>query len=220
MEQATELLKEYGIGLPILIAACFFLTQLLKKPVKSWAEKWAEEKKKPKESVTVWIIGLPFVLAFAGSIINEWAIGGWGTYICSPDFRWLRTITETLIAGGIANAIYAVLEKIEAIVQKNYLDDLTAQNEKVATAQATIATEAVSEAEKAQAQKEAEKAQAKAAKLAEKQAKLAEKTESHIAELQAEIDRLKGSLPAQETGTSESAETSAEDEKQVIVKIH
>ena len=108
MENFTKFLTDYGIGGLLIIVIAFGLTQIIKAPIKKKAEAWANKNGVDKSVITKWLFVLPFVLAFIGSIINVWALGGWGRYVLSPEFDWTAVITETLACSGLAGSIFGI----------------------------------------------------------------------------------------------------------------
>lgn len=192
MENFTKFLTNYGIGGLIIIAVAFGLTQLIKVPIKKKAEAWAEKNGVDKSVITKWLFILPFVLAFIGSIINVWALGGWGRYVLSPEFDWTAVITETLACSGLAGSIFGIASDFQKASTSKKIAELTTENSKVAEARVTIASETATASEKAKAEKEAAKAKLRADKLAKKQADLKAKQEAEVKKLEAQIAKLKG----------------------------
>lgn len=192
MENFTKFLTNYGIGGLIIIVFAFGLTQLIKIPIKKKAEAWAEKNGVDKSAITKWLFILPFVLAFIGSIINVWALGGWGRYILSPKFDWTTVITETLACSGLAGSIFGIASDFQKADISKKIAELTTENSKVAEARATIASETVSASQKAKAEKEAAKAKLRADKLAKKQEELKAKQDAEVKKLEAQIAKLKG----------------------------
>ncbi len=192
MENFTKFLINYGIGGLIIIVFAFGLTQLIKIPIKKKAEAWAEKNGVDKSVITKWLFILPFVLAFIGSIINVWALGGWGRYILSPKFDWTTVITETLACSGLAGSIFGIASDFQKADISKKIAELTTENSKVAEARATIASETASASQKAKAEKEAAKAKLRADKLAKKQEELKAKQDAEVKKLEAQIAKLKG----------------------------
>lgn len=192
MENFTKFLTDYGIGGLLIIVIAFGLTQIIKAPIKKKAEAWANKNGVDKSVITKWLFVLPFVLAFIGSIINVWALGGWGRYILSPKFDWTAVIAETLACSGLAGSIFGIATDFQKASTSKKIAELTTENSKVAEARATIASETATAADKAKAEKEAIKSKLRAEKLAKKQAELKAKQDAEVAKLEAQIAKLKG----------------------------
>lgn len=192
MENFTKFLTDYGIGGLLIIVIAFGLTQIIKAPIKKKAEAWANKNGVDKSVITKWLFVLPFVLAFIGSIINVWALGGWGRYVLSPEFDWTAVITETLACSGLAGSIFGIATDFQKASTSKKIAELTTENSKVAEARATIASETATAADKAKAEKEAIKSKLRADKLAKKQEKLKAKQDAEVKKLEAQIAKLKG----------------------------
>lgn len=192
MENFTKFLTDYGIGGLLIIVIAFGLTQIIKAPIKKKAEAWANKNGVDKSVITKWLFVLPFVLAFIGSIINVWALGGWGRYVLSPEFDWTTVITETLACSGLAGSIFGIATDFQKASTSKKIAELTTENSKVAEARATIASETATAADKAKAEKEAIKSKLRADKLAKKQEELKAKQDAEVKKLEAQIAKLKG----------------------------
>lgn len=192
MENFTKFLTDYGIGGLLIIVIAFGLTQIIKAPIKKKAEAWANKNGVDKSVITKWLFVLPFVLAFIGSIINVWALGGWGRYVLSPEFDWTAVITETLVCSGLAGSIFGIATDFQKASTSKKIAELTTENSKVAEARATIASETATAADKAKAEKEAIKSKLRADKLAKKQEELKAKQDAEVKKLEAQIAKLKG----------------------------
>lgn len=192
MENFTKFLTDYGIGGLLIIVIAFGLTQIIKAPIKKKAEAWANKNGVDKSVITKWLFVLPFVLAFIGSIINVWALGGWGRYVLSPEFDWTAVITETLSCSGLAGSIFGIATDFQKASTSKKIAELTTENSKVAEARATIASETATAADKAKAEKEAIKSKLRAEKLAKKQEELKAKQDAEVKKLEAQIAKLKG----------------------------
>lgn len=192
MENFTKFLTDYGIGGLLIIVIAFGLTQIIKAPIKKKAEAWANKNGVDKSVITKWLFVLPFVLAFIGSIINVWALGGWGRYVLSPEFGWTAVITETLACSGLAGSIFGIATDFQKASTSKKIAELTTENSKVAEARATIASETATAADKAKAEKEAIKSKLRADKLAKKQEELKAKQDAEVKKLEAQIAKLKG----------------------------
>lgn len=188
MENFTKFLTDYGIGGLLIIVIAFGLTQIIKAPIKKKAEAWANKNGVDKSVITKWLFVLPFVLAFIGSIINVWALGGWGRYVLSPEFDWTAVITETLACSGLAGSIFGIATDFQKASTSKKIAELTTENSKVAEARATIASETATAADKAKAEKEAIKSD----KLAKKQEELKAKQDAEVKKLEAQNAKLKG----------------------------
>lgn len=165
MENFTKFLTDYGIGGLLIIVIAFGLTQIIKAPIKKKAEAWANKNGVDKSVITKWLFVLPFVLAFIGSIINVWALGGWGRYVLSPEFDWTAVITETLACSGLAGSIFGIATDFQKASTSKKIAELTTENSKVAEARATIASETATAADKAKQDAEVKKLEAQIAKL-------------------------------------------------------
>ena len=192
MDQFVTFLTRYGIGGVVIVFLAFVVTQLVKIPIKRWGEDYAEKRGVDKAVVTRWIFAIPLALAFVGSVLNQWAIGGWGAYICSPDFDWTAVVVETLACASAAGSLYSVVETFSRAKTSQEIADLTGESAKVAEARATIASEAVSASDRLAAERKARKAQLKATRLAEKQARLEAERQAQVERLQAQIAKLQG----------------------------
>lgn len=192
MENFTKFLTDYGIGGLLIIVIAFGLTQIIKAPIKKKAEAWANKNGVDKSVITKWLFVLPFVLAFIGSIINVWALGGWGRYVLSLEFDWTAVITETLACSGLAGSIFGIATDFQKASTSKKIAELTTENSKVAEARATIASETATAADKAKAEKEAIKSKLRADKLAKKQEELKAKQDAEVKKLEAQIAKLKG----------------------------
>lgn len=199
MDTFVKFLTEYGIGGLVIIIASFGLTQLVKIPLKKWAEKYATKNGVDKAVVTKWFFAIPLVLAFIGSIINQWAVGGWGDYLLSDSFEWTAVIAETIACAGVTGSAYGIVEGFVKASTSKQLAKITDGNTKVAEARAVIANETLSAADKVNAEKEAEKAQLKLDKLAQKQKAEEAKRVAKVEKLQAKIAKLDQSKATQST---------------------
>lgn len=220
MENFTKFLTNYGIGGLIIIVFAFGLTQLIKIPIKKKAEAWAEKNGVDKSVITKWLFILPFVLAFIGSIINVWALGGWGRYILSPKFDWTTVITETLACSGLAGSIFGIASDFQKADISKKIAELTTENSKVAEARATIASETASASQKAKAEKEAAKAKLRADKLAKKQEELKAKQDAEVKKLEAQIAKLKGTDVKVNAVKTEEPKATTEDTSKPIERIN
>lgn len=220
MENFTKFLTNYGIGGLIIIVFAFGLTQLIKIPIKKKAEAWAEKNGVDKSVITKWLFILPFVLAFIGSIINVWALGGWGRYILSPKFDWTTVITETLACSGLAGSIFGIASDFQKADISKKIAELTTENSKVAEARATIASETASASQKAKAEKEAAKAKLRADKLAKKQEELKAKQDAEVKKLEAQIAKLKGTDTKVNAVKAEEPKATTEDTSKPIERIN
>lgn len=220
MENFTKFLTNYGIGGLIIIVFAFGLTQLIKIPIKKKAEAWAEKNGVDKSVITKWLFILPFVLAFIGSIINVWALGGWGRYILSPKFDWTTVITETLACSGLAGSIFGIASDFQKADISKKIAELTTENSKVAEARATIASETASASQKAKAEKEAAKTKLRADKLAKKQEELKAKQDAEVKKLEAQIAKLKGTDVKVNAVKAEEPKATTEDTSKPIERIN
>ena len=176
MDNFVNFLTKYGIGGLIIVALAFILTQLIKIPLKKYAEKYAEKNGVDKAVLTKWYFIIPLVLAFIGSIINQWAIGGWGSYICSDTFNWTAVLAETVACAGVTGSVYGIVESFTKASTSKQLAKLTKENSKVA--------------DTAKAEKEAAKQQLKLDQLSKKQEKLEAKKAEKVEKLKAELAKL------------------------------
>lgn len=193
MNNFVNFLTKYGIGGLIIVALAFILTQLIKIPLKKYAEKYAEKNGVDKAVLTKWYFTIPLVLAFIGSIINQWAIGGWGSYICSDTFNWTAVLAETVACAGVTGSVYGIVESFTKASTSKQLAKLTKENSKVAEARVVIANETVTAADTAKAEKEAAKQQLKLDQLSKKQEKLEAKKAEKVEKLKAELAKLENS---------------------------
>ena len=196
MDQFVTFLTRYGIGGVVIVFLAFVVTQLVKIPIKRWGEDYAEKRGVDKAVVTRWLFAIPLALAFVGSVLNQWAIGGWGAYVCSPDFDWTAVVVETVACASVSGSLYGVIETFSKAKTSQEIADLTGESAKVAEARATIASEAVSASDRLEAERKARKAQLKATKLAEKQARLEAERQAQVERLQAQIAKLQGTQAA------------------------
>lgn len=172
MDSIIQLLTDYGIGGVVTIIVAMVVTQFVKYPLKDWAERKFPNR---KTIVTKWLFSIPVFLSFVGSLLTIYGQGGWGGYICSPDFDWGRVVAMTISCAGIALGAYSVGETFVK-------DKTTAQVEKLAAAGD----------EAAAASLEAANAKAKADKEAVAKAKENDKVSKQIQKLQEKLAKLNG----------------------------
>ena len=206
MDTFVKFLTDYGIGGLLIIFVSFALTQLVKIPLKKWAEKYAATNGVDKAVITKWFFVIPLALAFVGSILNQWAVGGWGDYLFSDTFGWTAVIAETVACAGVTGSVYGIIEGFVKASTSKSLAKMTDGNTKVAEARAVIANETLGAADKANAEKEAEKIQLKQDKLAKKQEAEEAKRLAKVEKLQAKIAKLDNSSATLEPVPTQKAE--------------
>lgn len=157
MDRFVDFTSKYGIGGVIICFVAIVATQLIKYPIKDWAERKFPTR---KTVVTKWLFSIPLFLCFIGSLLDIWAVEGWGASICHPDFDWSGVFALMFGCFGMSTGLYSI---VEVFIK----DSNTATMEKEKSG--TVTAEETAE-EKAQA--EAEKKAKKVAKLEAKIAKL------------------------------------------------
>lgn len=191
MDAFLEFLKTWGISALIIAVVSFALTQLIKLPIKKWASnKFGDTDKK---KVTKYLVFIPIILAFLGSIVDTWIRGHDWMYLFSAEFDWNRVIQETLATMALPALIVSIKENFLEAYENHIVNSLAEGTDE---AKAKAETERL-ELAKANAEANATaKANADAERKAEKEAKAKAKAEAlkakRLAKLQAEIDALNG----------------------------
>lgn len=212
--EIVRFLARYGIWGVLGVAVAIVLTDLIKIPFKKWAEKTAAKNGVDKIVYTKWLFILPVIIGGIVAILNVWYICGWGDSICKPTFPWGNVVAECVSIAGTAGSLYAVIENFQQSNLSKKISSLTNidTDAEVQEAKNILATKAVSQSVKEANAKAEKKAEAKAQALAEKKAKEIEKANekarkleelkvAKIAELEKQINALRGN--ASETAESE-----------------
>lgn len=226
--EIVRFLARYGIWGALGVILAIVVTDLVKIPFKKWAEKQAAKNGVEKIVYTKWLFVLPVIIGGIAAVLNVWYVQGWGDSICKADFPWGNVVAECVAIAGTAGSLYAVIENFQQSNLSKKIASLTNidSDEEVQEAKTVLATKAVSESVKQANAKAEAKAEAKAQALAEKKAKEIEKANekarkieeaklAKIADLEKQIQTLKG--VSSEATTSEAkddtAESSTETEK-------
>lgn len=208
MEEVANLLQSmvqsFGFWGAVAVIVIMVITQLVKWPLKSKAEKWADAAKIDKKAVTVWFVFIPIVISLIVTFVfYSWRSLDWKF----SEFSWSSYFSIASVFSSVSVALY---ETIDAFVKAK----LAKEKKAIASASGSTEVEALTATEISKAYAKV-KETAKAEKKAAKAVAAKEKKAKEIKELEAKLALLKGegSKTVSSDGKAASAETA-------VVKIN
>lgn len=173
-----EVMRSFGFWGVINVLIISIIAQLVKIPLKKYAEKWSHQNKTEKSVITKYFAFLPYVFSLIATFIfYSWKELGWDM----ESFSWTTYLSEVVTFGSLAVALYEIISLVKkSIVAKaanaTGLDTSTTSSSEIMAAYNRLNT----------AKKKALKAENSELNQKSKVAKKAAK----IAKLNAQIEKL------------------------------
>lgn len=146
MEQFMEFLTSYGLAGILIVLLIIGATELIKIPIMKAINNKVEETGNSKRTYTVWLTMIPFVLAFAGSLIHNAALYHANPF--TPEFSgyWGYVMAEFVACFGLSVVIYNFVHDLVKAHDENNVNDVVTAAAEVIASQNTKATAAAQQA--------------------------------------------------------------------------